>query len=230
MTTLRHVRTHLVRGLLIALPTIITFWLLRILFGIVSDNVTPWVLRVLEAGGVTWIGDWHARFIVPVIGLILTLLLIYLIGLIAANLVGQRVLAWFEGGILKIPFIKSIYGGARQLLDAFGSGGKNTFTRVVLVQYPRAGVWTVGFVTSDVRAEMPSADGAVSAVMVFFPTTPNPTSGWLAIVPERDLLEIDLSIEEGVKLIVSGGIVTPTALSARIRRSASGGSPDAARR
>ena len=218
MTTLRHVRTHFVRGLLIVLPTIITFWLLRILFGAVSDNVTPWVLRAFSASGVTWIGDWHARFIVPLIGLVLTILLIYLIGLIAANLVGQRVLSWFEGGVLKIPFVKSIYGGARQLLDAFGSGGKGTFTRVVLVQYPRAGVWTVGFVTSEVRAEMPSGDGVVSAVMVFFPTTPNPTSGWLAIVPEGDLLEIDLSIEEGVKLIVSGGIVTPKALSARIRR------------
>ena len=138
MTTLRHVRTHFIRGILIVLPTIITFWLLRILFGIVSDNVTPWVLRALAASNVAWVGDWHARFVVP------------LIGLIAANLVGQRVLAWFEAGVLKIPFVKSIYGGARQLLDAFDPGGKGTFTRVVLVQYPRAGVYTVGFVTSEV--------------------------------------------------------------------------------
>jgi uncharacterized membrane protein len=230
MTTLRHVRTHFVRGLLIVLPAIITFWLLRILFGAVSGNVTPWVLQALAANGVTWIADWHARFIVPLIGLVLTLLLIYLIGLVAANLVGQRVLSWFEGGVLKIPFVKSIYGGARQLLDAFASGGKGTFTRVVLVQYPRAGVWTVGFVTSEVRVEMPMGDSVVSSVMVFFPTTPNPTSGWLAVVPERDLIEVDLSIEEGVKLIVSGGIVTPEALSARIRRSPRGGSADLASR
>ena len=206
MTTLRHVRTHFVRGLLIVLPAIITFWLLRILFSAVSGNVTPWVLRALAASGVTWMNGWHTRFIVPVIGLI------------AANLVGQRVLSWFEGGVLKIPFVKSIYGGARQLLDAFGSGGKGTFTRVVLVPYPRAGVFTVGFVTSEVRVEMPMGDGFVSSVMVFLPTTPNPTSGWLAIVPERDLLEFDLSIEEGVKLIVSGGIVTPATLAERIRR------------
>ena len=218
MTTLRHVRTHFVRGLLIVLPAIITFWLLRILFGAVSGNVTPWVLRALAAGGVSWMNDWHARFIVPLIGLVLTVLLIYLIGLIAANLVGQRVLSWFEGGVLRVPFVKSIYGGARQLLDAFGSGGKGTFTRVVLVQYPRAGVFTVGFVTSEVRVEMPMGDGFVSSVMVFLPTTPNPTSGWLAIVPERDLLEFDLSIEEGVKLIVSGGIVTPATMAERIRR------------
>lgn len=218
MTTLGHVRTHFVRGLLIVLPAIITFWLLRILFGVVSGNVTPWVLRGIAAGGVPWVNDWHARFLVPVIGLVLTLLLIYLIGLIAANLVGQRVLLWFEGGVLKIPLVKSIYGGARQLLDAFGSGTSGTFTRVVLVQYPRAGVFTVGFVTSELRVEMPLGEGVVSSVMVFFPTTPNPTSGWLAIIPETDIINFDLSIEEGVKLIVSGGIVTPAMLSERIRR------------
>jgi uncharacterized membrane protein len=218
MTTLRHVRTHFVRGLLLVLPAMITIWLLRILFGVVSGNVTPWVLRALSAGGVPWVNDWHARFLVPLIGLVLTLLLIYLIGLVAANLVGQRILSWFEAGVLKIPFVKSIYGGARQLLDAFGSGAKGTFTRVVLVEYPRAGVFTVGFVTSEARVELPVADRVVRSVMVFLPTTPNPTSGWLAIIPEEDIIDFDLTIEEGVKLIVSGGIVTPASMSERIRR------------
>jgi uncharacterized membrane protein len=230
MNPLRHVRTHLVRGLLIVLPTIITFWLLRILFGAVSGNVTPWVLRALSAAGTEWIADWHARFVVPLIGLLLTLLLIYLIGLIAANLVGRRVLTWFEAGILRIPFVKSIYGGARQLLDAFDAGGKGTFTRVVLVEYPRAGVFTVGFVTSDFAVDMPSASGVVSSLMVFLPTTPNPTSGWLAIVPAREVFDLDVSIEEGVKLIVSGGIVRPQALEAKRRNSAASGPADTAPR
>ncbi len=89
---------------------------------------------------------------------------------------------------------------------------------MVLVQYPRAGVFTVGFVTSEVRVETPVDGGVVSSVMVFLPTTPNPTSGWLAIVPEKDLIDFDLSIEEGVKLIVSGGIVTPASMAGRLRR------------
>jgi len=221
MTPLSHVRTHLVRGLLIVLPTIITFWLLRILFTAISSNVTPWIVRVLKALGVRGLEDWHATFVVPMIGVVLTLAVVYLIGLIAANLVGQRVVAWVEAGILKVPVVKGIYGGARQLLDALGSGGKGGFSRVVLVEYPRAGVWTVGFVTNESLAKVPSGRGTVEAVMVFFPTSPNPTSGWLALVPVAALLEVELSIEEGVKLIVSGGIVTPEALSHRIRRPAS---------
>ncbi len=218
MPVFHHVRTHVVRGLLIVLPTIITLWLLRIFFVVVSRNVTPLVLHGLSAMGVTWIEDWHATYLVPVIGLVLMVVTIYVIGLFAANITGQRVLMWAEAGILKIPLVKSIYGGSRQILDAFGSGGSGSFNRVVLVEYPRLGVWTVGFVTSGVRAEMPFGGGTVSSVPVFFPTTPNPTSGWLAMIPERDILEVDLTIEEGVKLIVSGGIVTPASLSARIKR------------
>ena len=218
MTPLRHVRTHLVRGLLIVLPTIITLWLLRILFGIVSDDITPVVVRVLAALGIEDPGGWRARFVVPLVGVVVTLLLVYLIGLLAANLIGARILAWLEGVILRIPLVKGIYGAARQLLDALGSGGKGAFSRVVLVEYPRPRVWTLGFVTNESRARVPAAAGATETLMVFFPTAPNPTSGWLALVPVGDLLEVDLTVEEGVKLIVSGGIVTPEGLSERIRR------------
>ena len=218
MTPLRHVRTHLVRGLLIVLPTIITLWLLKILFRIVSDDVTPVVVRVLAALGIEDPGGWRARFLVPLVGVIVTLLLVYLIGLLTANLIGARILAWLEGVILRIPFVKGVYGAARQLLDALGSGGKGAFSRVVLVEYPRPRVWTLGFVTNEARARVPGAAGATETLMVFFPTAPNPTSGWLALVPVGDLLEVDLTVEEGVKLIVSGGIVTPEGLSERIRR------------
>jgi uncharacterized membrane protein len=202
---------------LIVLPTIITLWLLRILFGIVSDDVTPLVVRVLPALGIEDPGGWRARFVAPLVGVVLTLLLVYLIGLLAANLIGARIGAWLEGLILRIPVVKGIYGAARQLLDALGSGRKGAFSRVVLVEYPRPRVWTLGFVTNESRARVPAAT-ATDTLMVFFPTAPNPTSGWLALVPVDDLLEVDLSIEEGVKLIVSGGIVTPVALSDRIRR------------
>jgi uncharacterized membrane protein len=203
---------------LIVLPTIITLWLLRILFSVVSHNVTPVVVRVLQALGVEGFVGWQARIVVPMIGIVLTLLLVYLIGLLAANLIGQRVLAWLEAGILHVPVVKWVYGGARQLLDALKSGGKGAFSRVVLVEYPRPGAWMVGFVTKEGPASVPAEGGARECLTVFFPTTPALTSGWLVFVPLAEVIELDLSIEEGIKLIVSGGIVTPAALSARMRR------------
>ncbi len=200
-----HLRERFVRGLLLVLPLLVTVWLLRILFGIVHDNVTPLVLAFLRAIGLGGLEGWHAKVSVPLIGILLTLLVVYLIGLVGANLVGRRMVHAVESWILRIPFVKSIYGGARQLLDAFNATKAGGFSRVVLVEYPRKGVYTVGFVTN----ERPGADGAAKEVFVFLPTTPNPTSGWLALVPKEQVIDLDLSVEEGVKLIVSGGIVLP---------------------
>lgn len=218
MSAMGHVRGHLLRGLLLALPMVITIWLLRILFGLLTESVTPWVLAVLRGMGVHAIEGWHARAAVPVIGIVLTLLVIYLIGLIAANFAGRRLLDLIEAGILKIPLVKTIYGSSRQLLDAINVGNQGAFSRVVLVEYPRLGVWTLGFVTNENTSTLDTRNGAVPAVLVFFPTTPNPTSGWLAVVPCRDILDLDMTVEEGVKLVVSGGIVSPGRLESRIRR------------
>ena len=227
MNVVPHVRAHLVRGLLLALPTIITFWLLRVLFHLVSDNATPWVVALLRAFGIDDLDPWHGRLLVPLVGVVLTLLVIYLLGVLATNLLGRRLFNAVERGILKIPVVKSIYGGARQLLDAINVGQPGAFSRVVLVEYPRLGVWTVGFVTNETPSRIPSGDGFTEGLSVFFPTTPNPTSGWLAIVPAGDVRELDLTIEEGVKLIVSGGIVAPEGHGIRLRDK--GGRPDGPR-
>jgi uncharacterized membrane protein len=109
--------------------------------------------------------------------------------------------------VLRIPVVKGIYGAARQLLDAFTFGEKKTFSKVVLVEYPRKGLWTIGFVTTEKEHRLGNLPGP--AVPVFLPTTPNPTSGWLLFVPLDDLIVLDLPMEEAVKLVVSGGIVGP---------------------
>lgn len=212
-----HVRRNLVRGILVLLPAIITLWLLRLLFGLISDNVTPTVVAVLRAAGVQGLEGWHLRVAVPLIGVVLTLLLVYLFGLIAANLVGKRLLAMAEQAILRVPLVKSIYGGSRQLLDAFNVGGGGGFSRVIVAEYPRAGVWTIGFVTNESPTSLAGcgADPGDGMLFVFFPTTPNPTSGWLALIPSRDVHDLGITVEEGIKLIVSGGIVAPPNLSAR---------------
>jgi uncharacterized membrane protein len=213
-----HVRGKLGRGLLILLPMLITVWLLKFLFDVINRNVTPFVLTVLQAVELPGLHLWPVRVLVPVIGILLTAGSIYLIGLLAGNLAGKRVLAMVEAGILRIPLVKSIYGAARQLLDAFSMTGAKAFSKVVLVEYPRRGIWTIGFVTTDreLKVSAPSGSSTLASVPVFLPTTPNPTSGWMVLADPQDLLVLDMSIEEAVKLIVSGGIVGPDDFASRV--------------
>ncbi len=214
-----HFRSRLIRGLLVVTPLLVTLWLLRILFDLVDGNVTPIVVAVLKAIGAEGVEHWQVMPGFPLVGLVVTVVLVYLLGVFTGNLAGRRVLLWFESFILRIPLVKGIYGSARQLLDAFGMTSKSAFSKVVLVEYPRRGLWTVGFVTSESAHRLPGGMDGVSGpwVPVFLPTTPNPTSGWLLLVPRDELLVLDVSIEAGVKLIVSGGIVSPGDLGAHVR-------------
>ncbi len=206
---LAHVRSRLVRGTILVLPALITIWLLRVLFRMIDGNVTPYVRAVLEWSGIPGLELWFARLGVPIIGLLLTAAFVYLIGVLAGNFLGRRLGRAIESYILRVPLVKGVYGGARQLLDAFTPGGRQAFSRVVAVEYPRRGAWTVGFVTSEVTHRLPIGGRDTACLAVFLPTTPNPTSGWLALVPIDEVRVLDLSVEEGVKLIVSGGIVSP---------------------
>jgi len=221
-----HIRGRIGSGLLIILPLLITLWLLGILFDVINRRVTPWVLAALRAAGTPGLEQWPARFAVPLIGIILTAVLIYLAGLLAGNLVGRRILAMFETGMLRIPLVKGIYGAARQLLDAVSLTGKRPFSRVVLVEFPREGVWTLGFVTQERAHRIGGPGGDEPAVPVFVPTAPNPTSGWVLFIREADMVQLDLTVEQGLKLIVSGGIVSPPDLGAlRTRASRTAASP-----
>ena len=212
-----HIRSRVGRGLLLVLPLVITVWLLRILFTLINVNVTPLVVAMFEAIGSPDLSRWQSRIGFPIIGVLLTTLLIYLLGLLAGNIIGKRMGGMLEAAILRIPIVKGIYGSARQLLDAFSFSGTQKFSKVVLLEYPRRGLWTVGFVTTEDHHEMPEAATEASrTVPVFLPTTPNPTSGWLLFVPVKDLHVLHISMENAVKLVVSGGIVSPENLGERV--------------
>jgi uncharacterized membrane protein len=202
-----HIRSRTVRGLLLILPMLVTIWLLKILFDLINTYITPMVVAVFRAAGSPDLDRWQARIGFPIIGLLLTVLAIYLCGLLAGNIVGRRLVLMVESLVLRIPVVKGIYGAARQLLDAFSFAEKKTFSKVVLVEYPRKGLWTIGFVTTE--KEHGITGQSSHAVPVFLPTTPNPTSGWLLFVPLDDLIVLDLPMEEAIKLVVSGGIVSP---------------------
>jgi uncharacterized membrane protein len=210
-TRLGRLRQNFLAGLFIVTPLVITVWVLNILFGLVHGISTPLILNIFRLLHVEIVDDpAFATYAVPLIGLTVTLVVIFSVGFLATNLFGKRLVAAFDQLMLRIPVIKSIYGGTRQLLDAFNATS-GSFRRVVAVEYPRPGVYTLGFVAREsttIRAEegKPLADHA----LVFLPTTPNPTSGWLAVIPAKDLIPLNLSVEDGIKVIVSGGIVVPS--------------------
>ncbi len=216
-----HLRSRTVRGLLLILPMLVTLWLLKILFDLINTYMTPMVVAVFRAAGSPDLDRWQARIGFPIIGFLLTVLAIYLCGLLAGNIVGRRLVLMVERFVLRIPVVKGIYGAARQLLDAFSFSDKKTFTKVVLVEYPRRGLWTVGFVTTENEHTLGGKGGP--SVPVFLPTTPNPTSGWLLFVPLDDLTVLDIPMEEAIKLVVSGGIVSPQDIGPFLRSTGSKG-------
>jgi uncharacterized membrane protein len=207
---LGRLRQLFLTGLAIMLPLIITIWLLEILFGMVHGVSTPIILNILRLLRMPFVDDpAFVTYLAPLIGIVVTLLVILLVGLLTTNLLGRQIVAAFDRLMLRIPLIKGIYGGVRQLFDAF-RGKSAAFRRVVAVEYPRTGVYTLGFVTrEEVVMRRPQGRALEGYTLVFLPTSPNPTSGWMAAVPDSEVIPLDLSVEEGVRLIVSGGLVVP---------------------
>ncbi len=215
-TPLQRLRHVFLTGLVIVLPLVITIWLLGLLFGIVEKVASPLLLGVLRLGWPHLVNEpVVTTWVVPIVGVILTIALILCVGALASNFIGRRLLESFDRLMMRVPVVKGIYGAARQLLDAFGRG-TSSFRRVVAVEYPRPGVWTIGFLTdSGVRLDRETGAPLAGMSLVFLPTTPNPTSGWLAVLPDESVVPLALTVEEGVKLIVSGGLVRPPGPEAR---------------
>ena len=202
LKTLRHrIRTIFIAGLLVIFPIWVTFVLLRFLIVQLDQVLSPEVARGFEYFGYPGVD-------IPGLGVIATALAIFLVGLLTTNLVGRRLIILGERVLARLPVVRTIYVAAKQLLEAVAQRKDRAFERVVLVEYPRPGIYAMGFVTSDSRGEVDEVIGE-DVVKVFVPTAPNPTSGMLVFVPRREIIALSMSIEEGIKLVVSGGIVTP---------------------
>ena len=204
-------RKLLIRGLLTVLPLVITFWLVSVLFRFVDQTAGTLVGRAL---GLLGVEDPHAgwwAYLVPLIGLAVVGTLLMGFGVLATNFLGKRLLGIFERLLLRIPFVRTIYVSAKQLLEALTFGRKGAFREVVAFEYPRRGIWVLGFVSSSMPASA-LGDGEGELVNVFLPTTPNPTSGFLLILPAAEVRRLPISVEEGIKMIVSGGLVLPPSI------------------
>jgi uncharacterized membrane protein len=140
-----HIRNRLVQGILLILPLLVTIWLLGLLFKVINVRIAPLVRNLLVWLGIPGLERWFARLGIPIISLLVTVAVVYLLGLVAGNLAGRRLLRLIESWILRIPLVKNIYGSVRQLITAFSFSGTKAFSRVVMLEYPRRGLWTLGF-------------------------------------------------------------------------------------
>ena len=202
MTFWENVQATFVRGLAVIIPLALTFWFLQTFLNAVDGILSP----LLEK----WLGR-----IVPGLGFVSMVAIILLVGLLARNLVGRIFFAYFERFLRSIPVVRAVYGAIKDLVNALSIGSKGkTFQQVVLVEYPRKGLYCIGFVTNE--TSFLGADGAIlEFVNVYFPHPPNPTSGVLILVPKHEAISLTLTIEQGLKLVLSGGIVTPDRLTRR---------------
>lgn len=204
---MQRVRTHFKRyflaGLILWAPLSITIWVITWIFGTL-DSVLPVGLRSESLFGV------H----VPGFGVLVVVALILLTGFLAANLIGQKMVEFWEGVMHRIPLVRSIYSSVKQVSDTILSPNGQAFRQAVLVQYPRPGSWTIAFLTGtpsvDVARHLPR-----DCVSVYVPTTPNPTSGFFLMMPRSDVVELSIGVDAALKYVVSMGTVPPLAVKSK---------------
>ena len=201
-------KNDLIAGLLVAIPLATTIWLTITL----GQNAIEMVTRIpkrLNPFSQFNLDPLLVSFLDLLIGIFVPLAAILLLGLMARNIAGQWLLNNGERVVKGIPFVGSFYKTLKQLLETLLQDSSQRFRRVVLLEYPRQGLWTLGFVTGQAVPEVQSSFDQ-DMLSVFLPTTPNPTSGWYCVIPATDVIELSLSVEDAFKILVSGGIVSPS--------------------
>lgn len=198
---MKHLRRYLVAGLLVWIPLGVTIFILKVLIGLMDKTLLliPQQYRPEE-----WLG-----FSVPGLGLILTLLVLLVTGLLAANIVGRSMVGLWESLLDRIPVVRSVYSAAKNFTEIVFSDSGQSFKKVLLIEYPRKGIYSLAFQTATNLGEVQGRTGE-QMVCTFVPTTPNPTSGYIIIVPKKDIIELDMEIDEALKMIISLGVIIPT--------------------
>ena len=184
------IRRIFLAGIFTAIPAYITVQVLQFLFGFMDHILAPYVEKFIGI---------H----IPGLGLLMMLVFLFLLGLLVTNFLGRTLYTYFETILLKIPIVSSIYTTSKQLVQTFSPENRSSFREVVWLEYPRKGIWSLGFVTGSTH----SSDG-VDYHNIFIATTPNPTSGFVIFVPKTDTQPSGLTIEEGFKLLISGGMLS----------------------
>jgi len=192
----QHIKKTLVTGVFALFPIALTLWVVVGLFQLVDHWLQPLISVIYGQK-------------LPGLGFVITLFLVYLLGLVANNVMGHRLLQIWERLIRQIPFVKGLYDGIKQLSDTMSPASKNQFREVFLVQFPHTQAFALGFGTQSIVVLDKNSQQPITYRYVFVPTTPNPTSGYLLILKESDLKPLPMSVEEGLKMVISGGVVGP---------------------
>jgi uncharacterized membrane protein len=198
---LARIRAYFLAGILVTAPVAITLYLAWAVIDLIDNSVS----RLLPA---QYNPENYMPFSVPGLGVVIVILTLTLIGAFTAGVIGRLVIRMGEGVLARMPIIRSVYAATKQIMETVLANQSAAFREVVLLEYPRRGIWTLGFISGQTHGEVRdlSADDVVN---VFVPTTPNPTSGFLLFVPRSDLHVLSMTVEEGIKMVVSSGIVTP---------------------
>jgi uncharacterized membrane protein len=205
-------RASFLTGLVVVAPVGLTIWLIWSVVGWIDGWVLPFVpgrFRPEQYIGIDLRG----------VGVIIFLIFTIIVGWMAKGFIGRSLIRWAEGIVDRLPLVRSVYGGVKQIAETIFAQTESTFDKACLIQYPRPGIWAIAFVSTAAKGEIARkvpVEG--DKVAVFLPTTPNPTSGFLLFVPRAEIIELDLSVEDAAKLIISAGLVYPSGQDASSSR------------
>ena len=200
-SVLTKIRGYFLTGIIVTAPVGLTFYVSFLFIGFIDAkvrNIIP----------VQYHYDNILPFEIPGLGLLFVFIMLTFIGFLTAGLIGRYIIKLGERIIARLPIIRSVYGALKQIFESVLKTSSKSFREVVLIEYPRKGIWAIGFITGDTKGEV-QYNLKEEIVNVFLPTTPNPTSGFLLFVPRKDLKVLNMNVEEGIKMVISGGIVTP---------------------
>lgn len=197
---LKLLRKWLFAGLLVLVPLIITFWVLDWVIGTLDQT-----LSILPAA---WQPDEWLGFHIPGLGVVFALVVLLAIGALASNFIGNKILLWSNGLLNRIPVVRTVYSGVKQVSDTLFSEKGNAFRQAVLVQWPRPGMWTIGFVTGEPGGEL-TEHLPEDCLSVYVPTTPNPTGGYFVMLKKSDCIVLDMGVDEALTYVISMGMIAP---------------------
>ena len=200
-TLLGKLRAYFLAGIVVTAPISITIYLTWTFLQFLDSKITPLIPAAYNP-------NTYLPFSMPGLGLLIAVVFFVLVGFLARNYFGRLLVRISEYIVERVPVINTVYGAIKQIFETVAASQSDAFKEVVMFEYPRKGIWVMGFVTGRTKGEVQTLTKG-ETVNVFLPTTPNPTSGFLLFVPKKDITYMEMTVEEGIKMIVSGGIITP---------------------